>query len=380
MQCNVCGSDALTELGLVGPRPVSVTSDSKLCPIHARIFACSDCAHLQKVYRAEELAAIDAIYRAYDAHHLSQGREQLVFGENQPPVPRTYAALSKCVEMLPTKGALLDVGSGNGAVLKSAGQLLPEWSLHAFDLTDRYEQTITSLPNVVDFSSGTFDSLPPGPFDLIVLWHVLEHVPEPQDLLERLRGRLSKHGFLRLQVPDVRRTPYDLAVIDHCSHFTNAGLIELSLTSGYALAIDGHEWTHNCITLLLRTGGTTPTSRESRRDRPAPPPYLEWLNGTLERFEGAAADSRYAVFGTGMAGLWSPSQLSSKPAYFVDEDTTKLGANVDGVPIITPERIPDTTNVLMPFNHETGLAISRKIARRFPSLTPDSFVLALPDP
>jgi SAM-dependent methyltransferase len=45
-------------------------------------------------------------------------------------------------------------------------------------------------------------SLPAGSFDLITLWHVLEHVPSPSLTLEVCRGLLRPGGLLAIAVPN----------------------------------------------------------------------------------------------------------------------------------------------------------------------------------
>jgi SAM-dependent methyltransferase len=43
------------------------------------------------------------------------------------------------------------------------------------------------------------------PWDLIVLSHVLEHLREPADTLERIRSRLVPSGMLYVEVPNITR-------------------------------------------------------------------------------------------------------------------------------------------------------------------------------
>src|SRR2546426_2202100 len=178
-RCHACGEQAVSPLGTLGVRRASVTSDSLPCDVAVRIHHCYACGHLQKVPTPEEQATVDRIYASYRAHHLSNGREQLVFPLDKPARPRTYHCFEQCLEHLPTEGRLLDVGTGNGAVLKSAQALLPAWSLYGFDVGDRYRDVIERMPGVRGFWSGDFASVPESGFDLAVLWHTLEHVPEP---------------------------------------------------------------------------------------------------------------------------------------------------------------------------------------------------------
>ena len=86
---------------------------------------------------------------------------------------------------------------------------------------------------------------------VISLWHTLEHVPEPAGMLRSFHQWLKPEGQVLVQVPDVARNPYDLGVVDHVSHFTNATLRFCARSAGFEIAADGHSWTHNCLTFLL---------------------------------------------------------------------------------------------------------------------------------
>src|SRR2546429_520332 len=233
MNCFACQNETVLELGPAGIRAGSVKSDSWLCRLAPVIHWCSRCGHLQKHHDAATLAVINEIYREYAPHHLSQGHEQVVFPEGLPPRPRTWHSLEKCRPYLPARGRLLDVGCANGAVLKSAEALLKGWELHGFDLNDRHRDEVLRLPGVVSFTSGSLTKLPHRQFDLIVLWHTLEHIPAPQGVLTELRDLLAPDGFLLVQVPDIERTPFDLAVIDHTSHFSRRTLEILCRQAGF---------------------------------------------------------------------------------------------------------------------------------------------------
>jgi SAM-dependent methyltransferase len=364
-------------LGFVGRKPGSVTSEPNICSLSAKIYCCLNCDHLQKIHTQSELSAIDAIYASYDGHNLSGGSEQLVFAENLPPKPRTYHAIEQCVPWLPAQGKVLDIGTGNGAVLKSASQLLPTWNLSAFDISDNSKAEILKIPKVDNFYSGNLQSLPKGEFNLIVLWHVLEHVPEPGDFLLMLRECLVEGGFLLIQVPDIERSPFDLAVIDHCSHFTKSALLKLCCSSGFSLAVDGQEWSHNSISLLLDYNPDLNSKIDWQAETAASERYFYWLNNTVETFEQATrGDRAYAIFGTGMAGLWLLSQLSKKPIFFVEEDVARARKQIEKVPIITPTDINKKIDIVMAFAYNTGKNISIKIKKTSPICGTCNYILS----
>jgi SAM-dependent methyltransferase len=271
---------------------------------------------------------------------------------------------------------LLDYGAGDGAVLKSAGKLLPDWQLHALDITDKFREEILRLPGVVAFTSGDPEQLPRAHFDLIVLWHTLEHVAEPANMLRTFHQWLKPEGHVLIQVPDVERNPYDLGVVDHVSHFTNGTLRFCARNAGFEIAVDGHAWTHNCLTLLL--------GRPEFVTEPAPEPGtvaasknpFEWLNAQIQCFVAHVGTDNYTIFGTGMASLLLAAQLPASPQCFLDEDDRRVGGKINGIPIVHPRELHATTPIIMPFLAETSQAIAQRLASQFSGLKPEQFVIA----
>lgn len=379
MNCNLCKSVHIQELGYVGIKPGSITSEPKLCELPAKIYYCLNCAHLQKVYSPIELSAIDLIYQSYDAYNISGGNEQLVFSGETNPKTRGYQALKNCISSLPETGKLLDIGTGNGTALKAASKLLPKWALFAFDLNDKYRNSVLQIPGVVDFYAGNFSEIPAQKFDLIILWHSLEHIDKPTEYLEGLKDYLTENGLILLQVPDVQRQPFDLAVIDHCSHFTSSTLNELCQYAGFTVIIDGQDWTHNCLTLLLKPIVTLKTKESYVKLKTFPPDtYFHWLNSAVKEFDQSVKTNDYAIFGTSIAGIWLSSQLGKPPIYFIDEDQSRRGKKINNIPIITPAELSENIDIVMAFTYITGQNIGLRIKEEYINCCSSRLILSSP--
>lgn len=378
MKCNLCGYDSLIQLGDIGLKPASVTSEPDLCALTANIYYCQKCHHLQKAHTQTELSFINSLYRNYETYKVSSGKEQLVFPKDRPPRPRSYHAIEQCLSLLPKSGNLLDIGTGNGAILRSASQLLEKWQLFAFDLGDKSKPEILAIPGVVDFYTESLDNVPQQNFNLIVLWHSLEHIPEPAKFLTELRSYLTEEGFLLIQVPDIHRTPFDFAVIDHWSHFTNFALVKLCQETGYQIELDGYDWVHNCLTLLLKRDDRAIPKQSLPDSSFTPDGYFHWLKQTVEEFERTTQNRKYAIFGTGISGIWVSSQLSNLPSFFIDEDSQRVGKNLGNIPIVKPQDMPSGIDIVMPFTHATGKNISQKMQKEYSSCHSSNFILSQP--
>ncbi len=98
------------------------------------------------------------------------------------------------------KGNLLDIGSGTGDFLVHA-QKKSNWKASGFEPSQRARQI--SLKKGVQLLDD-LNSIPDDSFDVITMWHVLEHVP---DLVEHIKllKRISKpNGIIIIAVPNYK--------------------------------------------------------------------------------------------------------------------------------------------------------------------------------
>lgn len=103
------------------------------------------------------------------------------------------------------KGKILDIGAGTGDFLMTAKNR--GW--------DVFGQEPNSDARDLSAGKGIFlkekiSDLPNGSFDVITLWHVLEHVPNLEDQIMELQRLLKKDGLLVIAVPNFKS--YDAQV------------------------------------------------------------------------------------------------------------------------------------------------------------------------
>lgn len=328
-KCILCKSE-LKSLGEVGKEKFSLSSDLRLINVYAKIFVCGCCSHLQK--KVNKLS--DYIYNNYDPHYLSNGIEQQVF-INGVSKARSFHALENIIGKLKERGVLLDVGCGNGAMLKSASRLLPNWGLYGLDVNNNFESEILGIDNVKGFF---VNKIPKTKFDLVTLWNVLEHIKDPIIVINNIRDSLKDDGLLLVQVPDIDRNLFDFSIIDHYNHFKENVLINLFESNGFKVVSNGLFWFNNCLTLLLQ-------KEIIKTD------YVIELNKNIEYFEEKIKGNDFIIFGTGTASMFLYSQLSKKPLFFLDEDLSRVDKVIWDVPILSVKDRPSDSNVivLMPF-------------------------------
>ncbi|WP_321405105.1 class I SAM-dependent methyltransferase [Maridesulfovibrio sp.] len=111
------------------------------------------------------------------------------------------ARLETIEKLLGRKGSILDVGSGNGFFLKQAVER--GWLAKGVEPADKAVEYCRSIG--LDVVHSVFDqecAETIGKFDVVYLWEVLEHLPNPAGLLNLCRQVLNRGGLVVVGVPN----------------------------------------------------------------------------------------------------------------------------------------------------------------------------------
>lgn len=98
------------------------------------------------------------------------------------------------------RGRLLDVGTATGTLLEEAARL----GFQAEGLEPNRAAVEVARGRGRHVHQGYLEDdgvLPGGSYDVVVMSHVLEHLPEPLAQLRRVRGLLRRSGYLLVVVP-----------------------------------------------------------------------------------------------------------------------------------------------------------------------------------
>src|SRR6185369_983591 len=229
-RCRACARPD-PELLHTSPLEQTLTSESKLRPGRLRIHLCRACAHVMSDQGG--LSDVTAYYdREYDSLLDSAEADDLYdLDADQRPIYRSQVQLDNLGRLvnLPRKGRLLDFGCGKGAFLGRFQQAHPGWELAGCDVSERYRAFVEPLTGPGRFAVTPLErpETPPGPFDLVTMFFVAEHLVEPAVTLERLAALLTPTGLLYLTVPNVVTNTIDAFLADHLSHFSVPSLTTL---------------------------------------------------------------------------------------------------------------------------------------------------------
>ena len=141
-----------------------------------------------------------------------------------------------------TSGRLLDVGAGTGyfaAHMRDRG-----WTVTALEPDEGARKLALERANLAIRPTEDLFALEYGSFDVITLWHVLEHVHDPAGYLRQFRHLLAPDGLLLIAVPnpesrDARQYGPDWAAWDvprHLWHFSPEAIRRLFSSTGFEMS------------------------------------------------------------------------------------------------------------------------------------------------
>jgi SAM-dependent methyltransferase len=327
---------------------------------------------IQKPVDAAWLAERERVYKNYDLYAGSDTADQAVFdavtGDAEPRIARVVARLEAEVELPPT-GRLLDVGCGRGAFLRAFGERFPGWTLAGCDQGEANRREIEAIPGV-EFYTAEAPAEIPGEFDFIAMSHVLEHVPHPVAFLSGLRGALCNGGLMLVHGPNVADNPFDLLVVDHCTHFVPGTLSAVAEAAGYVMERVAEDWVAKELTMIARSAPPK-SAQQIPIAAPADPEealrsvvvMTAWLIEVAEAARMLAEEGRLGILGTAIAGVWLDAETGERAAFFCDEDTSRAGKELLGRPVILPAEVEAPADIYLPMPHAIAEQIAQRLAR-----------------
>lgn len=101
----------------------------------------------------------------------------------------------------------LDVGCGNH-MPRATKRRFPNWNYYGLDRQDynidAADKAAMAGHFAVDLETGSLDSVPDDFFDVIVMSHVLEHIPNGLAVIASLTRKVRAGGRIYLEFPSVR--------------------------------------------------------------------------------------------------------------------------------------------------------------------------------
>lgn len=136
------------------------------------------------------------------------------------------------------KGAILDIGAGTGDFLVRAEKR--GWEIAGVEPNSDARKLASKKGVTLNDSTANFRA---GAFDVITMWHVLEHVPDLEAQIRELKRLLKRDGLIIVAVPnyrsyDAQKYKENWAAYDvprHLWHFSQNGIRKLFSGEGFKI-------------------------------------------------------------------------------------------------------------------------------------------------
>jgi SAM-dependent methyltransferase len=161
-------------------------------PSGFQLFDCSSCG----MVFLHPLPSDDELSLYYNANYYGEGRKKF-FSLLEVAVRQLTMVKWRRLKPFVQRGQkMLDIGCGRGTMVN----LARAEGVEAFGVERNFPH---GTPNPHIFYKDLFDcGFPAGNFQLVILWHVLEHLAEPSKSLTEIHRIIAPGGYLSLAVPN----------------------------------------------------------------------------------------------------------------------------------------------------------------------------------
>jgi 2-polyprenyl-3-methyl-5-hydroxy-6-metoxy-1,4-benzoquinol methylase len=236
VSCNLCGAN---DYEIVYPpqyedaRPEAIMETFRSSGDEILVDQLVRCRRCELQYLTPRLKS-EVVINGY-----SEGTDEAFISQNRGREITFAKSLDLIERHVPGKGRILDIGTAGGAFLgvaKSRG-----WEVVGCE-PNRWMAEWGSQHYGIDIKAGTvFDmQLPDAHFDVVTLWDVLEHTPDPKAVLEECCRLMKPDGLLVVNYPDIealiarlmgRKWVFLLSV--HLYYFTPTTIRQMLTKTGF---------------------------------------------------------------------------------------------------------------------------------------------------
>ena len=272
-----------------------------------------------------------------------------------PITEKRYNEIIDSFEPYRKTNCLLDYGCGDGLFLDIAKKR--GWDVYGIEYSETHINNCKAKGLKVYNSDDFQNILPPGSFDVVTSFEVIEHIPDPVAFLRMVRHNIGdrRDTGVFFEVPNVLFTIRDLGIWDiiyeHCSYFSSGSLVRCFIRAGFTVTSVAEEYGTQflCVEAIPNgpagagvegdPGGEELVFREARAFAARCRQKLESWSTQLDGLQQAG--QRVVVWGAGSKGVTFLNRMSRSDLVecVVDINPRKQGMYVAGTghPIVAPD-------------------------------------------
>ncbi len=271
------------------------------------------------------------------------------YGASEGRAREQYQWIQKRIE-IKEHSSLMDIGCGYGAFLSELPSHIQRVGIDidqaSIDIAREMNKDITFICS--DFEDIRYDEK----IDIITMFHVLEHLPNPLEILKRLHKIANKNTKLIVEVPILENGLTNdingFFSVQHLTHFTRNSFKNILGLSGWKIVEWEEQDTYNGCRVLVEKGEV---SQKIDLDFDQKTLLYRYLQNWYDSIRSAESKLRKIhtkkclIWGGGMhlEFLYQISSLFDRDIEFiiVDKDQKKQNKTWRGIKIYDPNIIPE---------------------------------------
>jgi len=228
--CNSSRHDVFLEPTILEDNPALLYGAASGIRGAQRLLKCLECGMIYESPRYPAEIIIKGYMASEESGHDSQYRMRVL---------SFYKALKKNKRFLPLPGStVLDIGTAGGAFLDAA----KEFGFDAYGMEPSRDLVERGKARGLKIEQGTIEnhSFAAHSFDMVCLWDVIEHLPDPKSALIEIRKLLKPNGVLLINFPDIGTWQAKLAgkkfwwiLSVHLHHFSKSTIRGICQHTGF---------------------------------------------------------------------------------------------------------------------------------------------------
>jgi len=325
---------------------------------------CHNCGYVYQNPRANDNFYKYFYKNQYRIAITNEGKNRLQKKENQ------FNYIWKFVADNNTK-KVFDIGAFNGNFLsffKKNG-----WQVDGNDLSQNGCKMAKKLFNIKLHNNDFCDEIcQDNSQDLITIIQVLEHIPNPAEMIKKIKRKLKKTGYLFIEVPNLKYASTDnlsdFFGFQHISYFEEKSLQQLLTKQGFSL-IDSSLAEDNSLRIVAKKSNkqtTQKTTNAHSQNLKYIQKYKEQRHKIENKISGKISkniNKNLIIYGAGehtdqLFELLKTKNIKPNPIYILDSNPAKQNTQYLNLPVKSPQNInlkPNETIIISSYSYQEAI-------------------------